>query len=213
MYSIQQLNLSALAQHLLPELVNKHGCGWLDGGCYTLAAAIHQVFPNTTHAGSFISGTGDIEHAVIKVKGLDLYGDGDGWHTFDEMRTKLLVKENVRCYRFLHAFSNLEMFDDIFDSIVGILNNSAQLTFDLPIECSGNLTISTGVYVGMGASVSSDFKEGCTHEYGAFIDGIESMVLAQYLAGVDVMSPAYCDGIKSVLEAGANSITGCPCAC
>ena len=38
------------------------------------------------------------------------------------------------------------------------------------------------------------------------IDGIESMILAHAIAGVDIESPAYLEGIETAVEAVANHI-------
>ena len=36
------------------------------------------------------------------------------------------------------------------------------------------------------------------------IEGIESMILAHAIAGVDIESPAYIEGIETAVEAGSN---------
>ena len=38
------------------------------------------------------------------------------------------------------------------------------------------------------------------------IDGIESMILAHAIAGIDIESPAYIEGIETAVEAVANHI-------
>jgi len=43
-------------------------------------------------------------------------------------------------------------------------------------------------------------------ERGTPIDGIESMILAHAIAGVDIESPAYIEGIETAVEAVANHI-------
>ncbi len=42
--------------------------------------------------------------------------------------------------------------------------------------------------------------------YRAALDGMESMILAHAIAGVDVESPAYVEGIETAVEAAANNI-------
>ena len=39
----------------------------------------------------------------------------------------------------------------------------------------------------------------------AAIDGIESMILAHAIAGVDIESPAYIEGIETAVEAASNN--------
>jgi len=40
--------------------------------------------------------------------------------------------------------------------------------------------------------------------YNCMIDSIESLILAHAVAGVDISSPAYIDGIETAVEACAN---------
>lgn len=42
------------------------------------------------------------------------------------------------------------------------------------------------------------------YEFNAAIDGIESLILAHYQAGIDVQSPAYIEGIETAVEAASN---------
>jgi hypothetical protein len=52
-------------------------------------------------------------------------------------------------------------------------------------------------------SVDSDERER-ERQYDACMDAIESIVLAHVIAGVDVPSPAYIEGIESAVQACAN---------
>lgn len=62
---------------------------------------------------------------------------------------------------------------------------------------------------GGGGSIMSDMKENEeTPEdemFNAAIDGIESMILAHAIAGIDVESPAYLEGIETAVEACGNN--------
>lgn len=60
-----------------------------------------------------------------------------------------------------------------------------------------------------GGSITSDLHPPAEGEdeklYNAAIDGIESIVLGHAIAGVDVESPAYLQGIESAVEAAAHN--------
>ena len=57
-------------------------------------------------------------------------------------------------------------------------------------------------------TISSDLHEEGegAKDYNLAMDGIESMILAHAMAGVDVESPAYLEGIETAVEACANNI-------
>tara|TARA_B100000446_G_scaffold184352_1_gene206210 strand:- start:77810 stop:78388 length:579 start_codon:yes stop_codon:yes gene_type:complete len=55
-----------------------------------------------------------------------------------------------------------------------------------------------------GGSITSTLKEGHP-EYDAVIDGIESMILAHAIAGIDVNSPSYLEGIETAVLGAANN--------
>jgi hypothetical protein len=54
--------------------------------------------------------------------------------------------------------------------------------------------------------IESDLASNDKHddEYNAFIDGVESLVLAQFAAGYDVSSLPYQQCLVSVIEGGAD---------
>lgn len=56
-----------------------------------------------------------------------------------------------------------------------------------------------------GGSITSTLKEGHA-EYDSVIDGIESMILAHAIAGIDVNSPSYLEGIETAVIGAANNI-------
>lgn len=67
-----------------------------------------------------------------------------------------------------------------------------------------------------GGSITSNLHEPPTDEdeeefnaaerYNAAMDALESIILAHAVAGVDIESPAYLEGIKTAVEACANNI-------
>ena len=57
----------------------------------------------------------------------------------------------------------------------------------------------------LGGSIQSDLKEdGCDLRCQGAYDAIESLVLAHAIAGVDVVSPAYLEGIEEAIQALEN---------
>ena len=62
---------------------------------------------------------------------------------------------------------------------------------------------------GGGSISSTDLKTVHNDEedelYNAAMDGIESMILAHVLAGVDIESPSYLEGIETAVNACANN--------
>jgi hypothetical protein len=60
-----------------------------------------------------------------------------------------------------------------------------------------------------GASITSDLKEPegqGSNLYNSAVDGIESLILAHFYAGIDVMSPVYIEGIETACQAMGNNI-------
>lgn len=60
-----------------------------------------------------------------------------------------------------------------------------------------------------GASISSAMKEQDSPENKAFnaaVDGLESIILAHFCAGLDITSPAYLEGIEAAYQALGNNI-------
>lgn len=56
-----------------------------------------------------------------------------------------------------------------------------------------------------GGAITSTLKEG-DDRYDHVIDGIESMILAHAIAGIDVNSPAYLEGIETAVLSAANNL-------
>ncbi|GIC77080.1 hypothetical protein [Moritella sp. F3] len=106
-------------------LITNHSCGWLDGGCYTLAKAITEGFPDTL----LYHVSRDVEyrdHAVVYIPSLDMYYDADGVQTETELMNKMRDVEmtNVTvCVPFLdiEAFVKSEgvyIFEDVKRQLV-----------------------------------------------------------------------------------------------
>jgi hypothetical protein len=62
-----------------------------------------------------------------------------------------------------------------------------------------------------GGTIASDLKgpgqTAAQRQYNAAIDGLESLILAQACAGVDIETPAYLEGVETAVEAIVNRFT------
>lgn len=100
------------------ELVEKHDCGWFDGGCYTLAAAIKEVHPKLEIY--YISRSAwHRDHAVVKITER-LFFDADGSQTESELFEKMEKQELTKCraIRKYWDFDEKNVFEDIKDKLV-----------------------------------------------------------------------------------------------
>ncbi len=62
--------------------------------------------------------------------------------------------------------------------------------------------------ISISGNITSELHEDGEDDelYNAAMDGIESMILAHAIAGIDVTSPAYIQGIETAVNACANNI-------
>lgn len=83
--------------------------------------------------------------------------------------------------------------------------------YDIKLPCFGIIVSLTG---DGGGDISSDLKEHTAEEatdawldeieYNCMIDGIESMILGHAVAGIDIETPAYIEGIETAVQGCAN---------
>ena len=59
---------------------------------------------------------------------------------------------------------------------------------------------------GEGGSINSDLHEENEDNYNIAMDALESLILAHAVAGIDVASPAYLEGIETAVQACANGV-------
>ena len=84
-------------------------------------------------------------------------------------------------------------------------------TIKLPVhQCIITLTGPDGKGRYEGGSIATDWKVSTSDEpgdddYNRVIDGIEAVVLAHAMAGIDVESPAYLEGVETALDSAANN--------
>lgn len=126
---INQLKvLHAATNEVSDSLLDIHGCGWFDGGCYTLAYAASQVIDEVEvyHA----SRSSDFrDHAVLKLKGVDLFFDADGLQTKEQLYNKMVNYEMARCDA-IEPFSNFscyvedKVYLDIYNELLLVFNNA-----------------------------------------------------------------------------------------
>ena len=62
-----------------------------------------------------------------------------------------------------------------------------------------------------GGTIASDLKgpgqTAAQRQYNAAVNGLEALILAHACAGLDVVSPAYLEGIETAVEAIVNRFT------
>lgn len=220
MNKVQKLQIKALANMFLPTLVEKHGCGFFDGGCATFATAVHNAFPSETKLVAAISKDGRIQHVLVGMSdGNDLYGDAAGWHTEDEFKSFFRKTEGIEIHKLISEpidikflFDvNITIFNDVAKMITTAIVECRDIEFELPVDDSDSIRVSCGMFDSSSASVTSSYYKDCEGIPGGFVDGIESMILGQFCAGVDVTSPEYCEGILSALQAAVNGLCDCKC--
>ena len=81
----------------------------------------------------------------------------------------------------------------------------------IKLSCFGIVINIEGEEEAVRGAISSDLHDdGPEGEdntlYYAALDGIESMILAHAMAGIDVECPAYIEGIETAVEAAANNL-------
>ena len=59
---------------------------------------------------------------------------------------------------------------------------------------------------GIGKQLEEDSDNDDNNDFNCAMDGIESMILAHAVAGIDVDSPAYIEGIETAVDACANNL-------
>lgn len=72
-------------------------------------------------------------------------------------------------------------------------HKSGIITSDLPVP-KEKLAADKGI---LGEDINGD-------KYNAAIDAVESLILAHACAGIDIMSPAYVEGVETAIEAISN---------
>mgnify|MGYP005988726113 CR=1 FL=1 len=104
------------------SLITKHHVGFFDGGCYSLAKCLNDLFGSRAQL-YHISRAEDLrDHAVVYFEEFDKYFDADGLQTKTELFHKMKHSElvDVKC---LHPFPDIMAYT-IFSDIVKIIHNS-----------------------------------------------------------------------------------------
>jgi hypothetical protein len=80
-------------------------------------------------------------------------------------------------------------------------------TYELPLfGMRVNVTTTQVGYPGCGTITSNlHTTEDEDDEYNSAIDGIEALILAHAVEGIDITAPAYVQGIQSAVDAAANN--------
>jgi len=102
-------------------LINKEQCGWLDGGCMTLASAIIGLFP-TASLYHISRNKERVDHVVTYFPKLDCYFDADGLQFKNELFRKMQIDElvNVTILEKMNTlhFDQIEIFPEIKEILI-----------------------------------------------------------------------------------------------
>jgi len=93
----------------------------------------------------------------------------------------------------------------------------------ITLRCYGIVVTLSANVTGTGGNITSDLHEDCDTEclyggtsgrlgcsicdYNKAIDGIESLILAHAVAGVDIASAAYIEGIETAVQTAGNQFS------
>lgn len=217
--ALKHLQLKPLADMYLPKIIKNHNCGFFDGGCWSFAKAIHRAFPVLTEIVAARSTDGLYQHCLVKIIGSDVVGDADGWRSFEDFRTWFRQKENividaieaVSVDNLVSINDDIELFPPLVEEIVEHIERNRGISFDLPLDSHLSVWINCGLYDGESGAITSDIERDCEGIPGAFVDGLESLILAHFCAGVDVTTSEYCEGIVTALNAMGANMDDCFC--
>lgn len=204
---IEKLLLKPLAHMFLPSIIKIHNCGFNDGGCWSFAQAIHLAFEDTTQTYAAYSSDGTAHHGLIKVIGKDLFGDADGWHSYEQIKQQYLQYEHIAITKIvpinlteqLRINSQIKLFMPIISKICNFIHNQKTVVFDLPIETEDLVSVSCNLFDRTTATLSSKFVNEKNEDMKPKFDVIEKIILGHFKAGVDVLSGEYCKGIMTTL--------------
>ena len=111
-------NLMSVVDKCLIDLIDKVGCGWMDGGCMTLASAVNQIFPDSIfyHISRCVN---LVDHVVLYFPEKAQYFDADGFQSERELFIKMkkqeltdvsaLVEMNESHFNQIEIFTELEV--------------------------------------------------------------------------------------------------------
>lgn len=105
------------------KLIVQHGFGFMDGGCYTLAQSIHNLYPAETELYCISRTFSILDHLVIKIKDRDLYLDCDGLQTSQQLFHKMLHGENVDCSA-LFSVDASRLKDEIIGDFIPVIESA-----------------------------------------------------------------------------------------
>lgn len=108
-----------ISNFLLDTLINKHGCGWFDGGCYTFVSAVCEVIQEAESY--YISRNCNVrDHAVVYLPSIDRYLDADGIQTRSELFNKMKEVELTKVTVLLpfHDLEQYPVYEKIKDTFV-----------------------------------------------------------------------------------------------
>ena len=93
------------------SLINGKGCGWMDGGCVTLASAFKRWIGPDAETWCFCEGAIP-HHVVTRILKKDIFLDGDGLGTCEDLQDKLIRLEHLKGSLVLKRINLLHLPDD-----------------------------------------------------------------------------------------------------
>ena len=208
MNNILDLNLKFLAQSYISHIVEKHDCGWFDGGCYTFAYLIKSLFPDQCELFHISRCSDEIDHIVVKVNGQNMYGDANGWQTKWQLIDSMRYFHPCVC-PLGKSTVTIPLFHDLVNLVIRDYRSNSDMSFEIP---DTSLILSWNPNdKGASAITSSMNTENCTGEWGGAVDAIESLVLSHFGSGVDILGESYVDGLVNSLYAIGSNIDDCKC--
>ncbi|MEZ8295827.1 hypothetical protein AB6D11_18560 [Vibrio splendidus] len=128
------------------QLIERHNVGWFDGGCYTLASALHQLMGQGVTPYHVSRSSLNRDHAVVRLGEADAYLDADGIQTQLRLFRKMRVEESTPV-TMCAPFTNLNdypIYQDVVDALMDAWEAQG-LTLIRPLTSSPTGTAKKGV--------------------------------------------------------------------
>ncbi len=128
------------------SLIYRHGCGWTDGGCVTLSFAFKQWLGDDAEVCCIYKRPGYEQHVIVRLFGEDLFLDGDGMGTSDDLLEKMRELEGLTGEFYIGPFNfekipeGMELFRETADDIAALLRKKFEyfkedcMTYDVTVQ-------------------------------------------------------------------------------
>ncbi len=111
------------------DLIEQMGCGWNDGGCWTLAQGLYNWFKDVLMY--CVYADGEPQHIIVKLRERDIFIDGDGVSSEPELINRMVEDEFVTGVITIEPFSSqyclatandIQLWQDISDRVTDFLH-------------------------------------------------------------------------------------------